>query len=100
MVSSRNNTYITPSKAKGLVYQSLQRANTEPFKNSFFIKTVLDWNHLDDNTVLVQFEELQNCSPLSNILTKSYSAPHSVEVKSRSGSIDVLYTDTDSTVLT
>jgi hypothetical protein len=30
---------------------------------------------------------------LSNILTKSLSAPHCVEVKSRSGSIDVLYTD-------
>jgi hypothetical protein len=36
------------NNSKGLVYQ---RANTEPFKNSFFIKTVLDWNHLDDNTV-------------------------------------------------
>jgi hypothetical protein len=36
------------NNSKGLVYQ---RVNTEPFKNSFFIKTVLDWNHLDDNTV-------------------------------------------------
>ena len=36
------------NNSKGLVYQ---RANTESFKNSFFIKTVLDWNHLDDNTV-------------------------------------------------
>jgi hypothetical protein len=34
--------------SKGLVYQ---RANTEPFKNSFLIKTLLDWNQLDDNTV-------------------------------------------------
>ena len=31
----------------------------------------------------------------ANILIKSHSAPHSVEVKSRSGSIDVLHTDTD-----
>jgi hypothetical protein len=36
------------NNSKGLVYQ---RANTEPFKNSFFIKTLLDWNQLDDNTV-------------------------------------------------
>ena len=36
------------NNSKGLVYQ---RPNTEPFKNPFFIKTVLDWNHLDDNTV-------------------------------------------------
>ena len=36
------------NNSKGLVYQ---RVKTEPFKHSFFIKTVLDWNHLDDNTV-------------------------------------------------
>ena len=36
------------NNSKGLVFQ---RANTEPSKNSFFMKTVLDWNHLDDNTV-------------------------------------------------
>ena len=36
------------NNSKGLVYQ---RANTEPFKNSFFTKKLLDWNHLDDNTV-------------------------------------------------
>ena len=36
------------NNSKDLVYQ---RANNEPYKNSFFIKTVLDWNHLDDNTV-------------------------------------------------
>ena len=36
------------NNSKGLVFQ---RANTEPFKNSFFIRTVLDWNHLDDNKV-------------------------------------------------
>jgi hypothetical protein len=36
------------NNSKGLANQ---RGNTEPFKSSFFIKTVLDWNYLDDSTV-------------------------------------------------
>ena len=40
--------------------------NTEQFRNSFFVKTVIQWNHLEESVVTAETVEgfrsaLQNC---------------------------------------
>ena len=29
----------------------IDNANTDQYRNSFFVKTVIKWNHLDENTI-------------------------------------------------
>jgi hypothetical protein len=54
--STRNNDFVTTNPIENYTRNNnrcytIQPCKTDQFRNSFFIRTAIDWNHLDDNTV-------------------------------------------------